>query len=184
MKLTELFKCMTLGFVLAIVPLVGGCSGNTLTWTEEVKLLDGRVITVTQRWQYDRDRMPRDFKLTFKLPEFGNQEIVWHENLMPQVLNLHLGKLYVVGIPFGEAEFRQYGKPFPEYIPYRYETGQWQRIPFADIPVAIYDTNMWIDSEPENNAKHISLSDKAREMQDDRLRDHFKKISATFKSPH
>lgn len=183
MNITELFKRMTLGFMLASVPMLGGCGDNTLTWQEEVKLLDGRVITVKQKWLYDRDRMPRDFTLTFKLPEFSDKEIVWHENLMPQVLNVHQGKLYVVGIPFGEAEFRRYGKPFPEYVPYRYEAGQWQRIPFNEIPVAIYDTNMTINSEPENGATHISLSDKEREMNDDRIRDYFKRITPTFKRP-
>lgn len=182
-NITQIFRRMTFGLLCATLPMLGGCS-NTLTWQEEVKLFDGRVITVTQKWQYDRDRMPRDFKLTFKVPEFGNQEITWHESLMPQVLNVYEGKLYIVGIPFGEAEYRQYGKPFPEYIPYRYEAGQWQSIPFAEIPLAIYDTNMWIDSEPVNGAERISLSDKAKEMQDDRLRDHFKKISATYKSAH
>lgn len=179
----NVFKRMVLGFVLASVPMLGGCS-NTMTWQEEVKLLDGRVITVTQMWYYDRDRMPRVFNLTFNLPEFGDREITWRESLMPQVLNVYQGKLYVVGIPFGEAEYRQYGKPFPEYIPFRYESGQWQQIPFAEIPLEIYDTNMWIDSEPRNGAKHISLSDKAKEMQDERLGDHFKKITATYKSAH
>lgn len=183
-NLTQLFRRMTLGLMLAAVPLVGGCSDNTIMWTEEVKLLDGRVITVKQRWIYDRDRMPRDFTLTFKLPEFSDKEITWHENLMPQVLNVYQGKLYVVGIPYGEAEFRQYDKPFPEYVPYRYDAGQWRRIPFNEIHVAIYDTNMTISSEPQNGATHISLAYKVQEMQDDRIRDHFKKISATFKSPH
>lgn len=48
MNLTQLFKRMTLGWVLAAVPMIGGC-GNTFTWAEEVKLLDGRVITVVQK---------------------------------------------------------------------------------------------------------------------------------------
>lgn len=181
MNLTQILRHMTLGLMLAVVPMMGGCGGNTLTWTEEVKLLNGRVISVKQKWLYDRDRMPRDFTLRFKLPEFGDKEITWHENLMPQVLNVYQGKLYVVGIPFGEAEFRLYGKPFPEYVPYRYEAGQWQRIPFNEIPLAIYDTNMTISSEPQNGATHISLAYKEQEMQDDRIRDYFKKITPTFK---
>lgn len=191
MNLTNLFKRMTLGIVLASVPLIGGCGGNTLTWQEEVKLSDGRVITITQKRRYESvytgsnsGTLPREFWLTFKLPEFGDKEITWHENLSPQVLNIHQGRLYVVGTPSTELEFRQYGKPFPEYVPYRYEAGQWQRIPFNEIPEAIYDTNMWIDNEPENNSKHISLSDKATEMKDDSLGDALKRISPTFKTPH
>ena len=40
MNITEIFKRMTLGFVLATVPMLGGCSNNTITWQEEVKLLE------------------------------------------------------------------------------------------------------------------------------------------------
>ncbi len=183
-NLTELFKRMALGFVLASVPLVGGCSDKTLTWQEEVKLLDGRVIIVTQKWQYDRDRMPRDYKLTFKLPEFGSQEIVWHENLSPQVLNVYQGKLYVVGFPPTVVEFHQYGNPSPRYVPYRYEAGQWQRIPFNEIPEAIYDTNLLLDNEPPNGAKFVTFAMKAEEMADDRIRDPLKRIDPTYKPNH
>ncbi len=182
MKIAELFKRMSLGFVLASVPMLGGCA-DTASWKEEVKLLDGRVITITQKRRYESvytgsnsGNLPRDFWLTFKLPEFGDKEITWHENLMPQVLNVYQGKLYVVGIPFTEQEFRQYGNPNPSYLGYRYEAGQWQRIPFTEIPVAIYDTNMWIDIEPENNSKYISLTDKATEMKDDSIVQYFKRI--------
>jgi len=131
MNLTQLFRRMTLGLVLTAVPLVGGCSGDTtITWTEEVKLLDGRVITVTQKRRYDEDKMPREAWLTFRLPEFGEQEIVWHENLEVQVLNVYLGKLYVVGDARGQREFRQYGA---HYVPFRYEAGQWVRIPLRNL---------------------------------------------------
>lgn len=191
MNLTKLLKRLTLGVVFASVPLIGGCGGNTLTWQEEVKLSDGRVITITQKRRYESvytgsnsGNLPREYWLTFKLSEFGNKEIIWHENLLPQVLNVYQGKLYVVGTPFTEVEFRQYGKPFPEYVPYRYEAGNWIRIPFNEIPEMIYETNLWIDTEPENNSKYILLTDKAMEMKDDRLRDHTKRISATYKSPH
>lgn len=182
-SLTHLFKRMTLGMVLASVPLVGGCGYNTLTWTEEVKLLDGRVITVTQKRRYE-GRVPREHWLTFKLPEFGNQEITWHENLSPHVFNVYQGKVYVVGMPFTEIEFRQYDKPFPEYVPYRYEAGQWQRIPFSEIPVAIYDTNLLIANAPPNSTEFVSFAIKVEEMKDETLDDPLKKISASFRTPH
>lgn len=191
MNLTHLFKRMTLGLVLAAVPLVGGCGGNTLTWQEEVKLSDGQVITITQKRRYESvytgsnsGNLPREYWLTFKLPEFGTKEITWHENLLPQVLNVYQGKLYVVGTPFTEVEFRQYGKPFPEYVPYRYEAGQWQRIPFNEIPEAIYETNLLIANEPQSGAKFVTFAMKAEEVKDDSLGNHYKKISATYKSPH
>ena len=190
MNIAKEIKYVILSIVLVGMPMLGGCS-DSKSWKEEVKLQDGRVITITQKRRYESvytgsnfGNLPREFWLTFKLPEFGDKEITWHENLMPQVLNVYQGKLYVVGIPGTDFEFRQYGKPYPEYVPYRYDAGQWQRIPFAEIPVAIYDTNMWIDIEPENNSKYISLTDKATEMKNDTLGDHFKRISSNYISPH
>lgn len=169
---------------------MSGCA-NTNTWKEEVKLSDGRVIVVTQKRRYESvytgsntGNLPRDSWLTFKLPEFGNQEIVWHENLLPQVLNVYQGRLYVVGVPFTEKEFRQYGKPYPEYVSYRYEVGKWQRIPFNEIPEAIYDTNLLIANEPPNGEIFVSFAIKAEEMKDGTLGSHYKRISASYRSPH
>lgn len=189
-NLTTLFRRMTLGWMLAAMPMLGGCS-NTASWEEEVKLSDGRVITVTQKRRYEAvytgqnfGDLPREFWLTFKLSEFGDQEITWHENLTPQVLNVQQGKLYIVGIPDTEREYRQYGSPFPEYVPYRYEAGQWQRIPFAEIPVAIYDTNLLIANGPPSGAKFVTFATKAEEMKDETLGEHYKKIAANYRSPH
>lgn len=122
--------------------------------------------------------------MTFKLPELGSQEVAWHENLSPHVLNMYQGKLYVVGTPFSEVEFLQYGKPYPEYVPYRYEAGQWQRIPFSEIPVAIYDTNLLIANAPPDQKEFVSFAIKDEELKDFTLDDPLKKLSATFSTPH
>ena len=175
---SSIVERFTLGVLLASVPLVGSC-GNTGSWQEEVKLTDGRVITVTQKRRYE-GRVPREHWMTFKLPEFGNQEITWHENLSPHVLNVYQGKLYVVGIPFTEQEFRLYGNPKPSYLGYRYKAGQWQRIPFTEIPVAIYDTNLLIANEPPNGAKLVYFANKAEEMKDDTLDNALKRVEQNW----
>lgn len=183
MKLTELFKRMTLGLVLASVPLVGGCSGNSIiTWEEEVKLLDGRVITVTQKRRYDTDKMPREAWLTFRLPEFSNQEIVWHENLEIQVLNVYQGKLYLVGYTYGIHEFRQYDRPPSLHISFRYDTGQWVRIPLSEIPVAIYDTNMYPGNMGLDRRKQVSVADKFEVFKDDRWMPSQRRIDPNYRS--
>lgn len=181
-NLTQLFNRLTLSAVLASVPLLGGCS-NTGSWQEEVKLSDGRVITITQKRRYENvydghgsGNLPREFWLTFKLPEFGDQEITWHENLLPRVLNVYEGKLYVVGIPWTEREFRQYGNPKPSFLGYRYEAGQWQPISFNEIPVAIYDTNLLIATEPPRDIKFVSFSIKAQEIANEKIPNRGKRI--------
>lgn len=175
MNLTQLFRRVTLGLVCAALPMLGGCA-NTITWQEEVKLLDGRVITVTQKRRIDANQIPREFWLTFRLPEFGDKEITWYENLGPHVLNVYQGKLYLVGSPFTEREFRQYGKPMPSYIGYRYESGQWQRIPFNEIPEAIYDTNLLIANMPSDGMKVVTSIMKIEEMKDETIGQSSKRI--------
>ena len=184
MNLTHLFKRLTLSVVLASVPLVGGCGENTITWQEEVKLLDGRVITVTQKRRIDGSNIEREAWLMFKLPEFSDKEIVWHENLDTMVLNVYQNKLYVVGVPSTEREFRQYGKPYPEYLAYRYEEGQWKLISFNEIPGAIYDANMYPENMALKRLKHVSVADKVEIFKDDRWRSEQKKLSPSYKTPH
>jgi hypothetical protein len=145
--------------VLGILMKLTACS-NTSSWDEEVKLLDGRIITVQQKRRFDDSRMPREAWLSFKLQEFGNKEILWHEALATMVLNVHQGKLYVVGIPHGILEYRQYGSPEPYYIGFRYDNGQFVRIPFNEIPEAIYDANMWFENMVNFKIKHLSINEK------------------------
>lgn len=168
---------------------INGCADNTLTWKEEVKLLDGRVIIVEQKRRYDRGytgqevaNIPREAWVTFKLPEFSNQDIVWHESLEIRVLNVFEGKLYIVGFPFTYREFQNYGKPAPPHIGYRYENKQWTRLQFNQIPAAIYDTNMWLGTSPDEGATFISLSDKAKLMKSNRYDKDLKRIDPNHKS--
>lgn len=181
MNITGLFKRITFGLVLAGVPIMGGCGSHAAeTWREEVKLLDGRVITILQKRRYDNEKMPREFWLSFNLPEFGNQDISWHENLVPRVLNVHEGKLYVVGWPWTRVEYLQYGSPKPPFLGFRYEAGQWQRIPFNEIPQAIYDTNLLIKTEPPRDMKFASFAMKGEEIANERLRDFQKRIDPKY----
>lgn len=181
MNITELFKRMTLGFVLVIMPLIGGCGDNTITWAEEVKLLDGRVITVTQKRRIE-ENIEREAWLTFELPEFGNKEIVWHENLDVMVLNVYQGRLYVVGVPGTIIEFRKYGRPEPIYIGFRFDNYQWIRLPFNEIPEAIYDANMYPENMALARLKYVSADDKAEIFKDDRWRSHQLRIDPKYKS--
>ena len=173
--LTSKLKRLTFCALLAIMPILGGCGNNVIIWQEEVKLLDGRVITVTQQNRVE-GRTPREFWLTFKLPEFGGKEIVWNTNLMPVIMNIYQNKLYIVGIPFTTREFRQYGSPKPPYLGYRYEAGRWQLISFNEIPVAIYDTNLYFDNMAIDQKKHVSLADKEEMMKDETYKSFSKRI--------
>jgi hypothetical protein len=177
--LLKVFK--TIGLALIMGVSLTACGADTIKWKEEVKLLDGRVITVTQKNRVEED-VSREFWLTFILPEFSNQEITWHESLRPIIVNIYQNKLYLVGIPGTIIEYNQYGRQEPKYIGYRYETGKWQRIPFNEIPEAIYDTNLYFDNMAVYRKKHVSLNDKAEMVTDDRYMPHSKRVDPNYKS--
>ena len=144
---------------------------NKLGWQEDVKLLDGRVILVYQERQFEGKSyngstfgsMPREFWITINLPEISKQEIVWHEKLLPTNLNIFKGRLYIVGIPNTQREFELYNKPRPPYVGYLFENNQWKRIPFNEIPQAIYDMNLAFSNEGFSHNERVTLVDKARE---------------------
>jgi len=92
---------------------------------------------------------------------------------------LYQDKLYVVGDPRGLREFRQYGA---DYVPYRYEAGQWVRIPLNEIPVAIYDTNMYPGNMALDRRKQVSVADKVEIFKDDRWDPSQRRIDPNYKS--
>lgn len=104
--------------------------------------------------------MPREAWLSFKLPEFSDKEILWHEALDTMVLNVYKGKLYVVGVANGLLEYQQYGRPEPDYIAFRHDKDQWVRIPFNEIPEAIYDANMWFENMVNYKIKNVTIDEK------------------------
>ena len=153
--------------VLGALGTLPACS-DMISRQEEVKLNDGRVIIVTQKRRcdgaYNGDSyskcIAREAWVTFKLPEFGKEEITWNARLWPRVVNVHQGQLNIVGVPHTKREFDFYGRPQPHYLGYKLERGQWQRIAFKEIPEAIYDTNLLIDPPP-SSMKLVTLAAKA-----------------------
>jgi hypothetical protein len=137
---------------------IAACS-EFVSWKEEVKLNDGRVIVVEQKKRME-GQIAREAWLTINLPEFSSQPIIWHENLNPLILNISNGKLYVVGRPPSGLEIRQYGIQKPFYIGFEWSNGAFQRIPFEEIPENIYTTNMLIDSFPSKRIDLMTLEQK------------------------
>lgn len=159
-------------FILAALAVgLMGCqaaSAEFVTWKEEVKLNDGRVVVVTQKkrcqgaytGQNYAKCIAREAWLTIRLPEFSQEDIVWHEKLDPLVVNVHEGRLYIVGWPHTGAEFMIYGKPQPPYLGFVWMQGKWEKIPFSQIPDAIYSTNMLIESIPPEGTELLTLDKK------------------------
>ena len=164
-KMTKIFNAMVLSLGLGSL---AGCA-QTVEWKEDVKLLDGRVVTVTQKkWCRGGDYndkvkatcLARDAVVTMRFAEFSDKEITWHERLDPMIINVYEGKLYIVGVPPTTVEFRYYGAVNPPYYGFVWSGVKWELMPFQSIPVAIYNRNMLIGSIPETRTDHVSLEQK------------------------
>lgn len=134
-------------------------------WREEVQLSDGRIIEIIQKRHYEegydgngRSRVVRESWLRFTLPETGNREIVWHENLVPMRLDVYEGKPFIVAYPPTGREFDKYGKPKPSYLGFAYDKNQWRRVPYRDIPEIQYDANLVIKWHPPGDVQKITLA--------------------------
>lgn len=187
---------LPLAFAL-LLPALAACS-DTVSWQEEVPLNDGRVIVVSQERKCaggdytaakNASCVATEAWLRFRLPETGNQEVTWHERLNPMVMNVHQGRIYVVGHPIHPAEFRAYGGTNPPYIGYMLQGAQqgaqWQRIPFEQIPTEIYEGNLLIESIPKTRTKYLSLAAKssAGENGDPRYPADLRRIDPKAKRP-
>ncbi len=145
-------------FLIGKIMTLTACSGNG-TWDEQIQLSDGRTVTIEQ-WRrydnaYDGDKMAklqREARIRFKVPELGKDAIEWQERLTPLLLNVHDGKWYIVGFPPTGAEFDHYKWPRHTYVPFRFDNGKWQRIPFKELPKEIYQTNLWLGNNPPENS--------------------------------
>lgn len=152
--------------LVAIAALQLVACSRTVEWKEEVQLNDGRVIVVTQKKRCEGGDftaktqatcIAREAWLTINLPEFSDKEMLWHESLDPMVLNIHQGRLYVVGFPPHTLEFRAYGATNPPYFGFIWEGRDWKRIPFIEIPEAIYSRNMLFASIPQTRTDFLTL---------------------------
>lgn len=161
------FKNASRILLIAIASMQLAACSQTVQWNEEVQLNDGRVIVVTQKKRCEGGDfkakkgatcVAREAWLTIKLPEYFDKDILWHESLDPLVINIHNGYLYVVGRPPHTLEFRAYGATNPPYFGFVWEKNSWRRIPFTEIPEAIYDTNMLIESIPQSRTDLLTLA--------------------------
>lgn len=160
---------VSLGLFLICLSSCSKPPAEFVTWKEVVRLNDDRTIVVSQKKFCDGGPhtggkhaycVDREAWLTIDLPEFSSTPMVWHEHLSPMIVNIDHGKLYVVGTPATQREYRLYGEPEPLYVGFVWESGQWKKIQFKEIPVSIYDANMLIDSIPPKDTVLLSLEEK------------------------
>jgi hypothetical protein len=106
------------------------------TWEEEVLLPDGRKLVVKQRRDFIEGYGTRKTSLIFSLPEMGGEQ-AWEQWLYPTMIGAMDGKVYVVGRPRGQKQFRMYSYPKHVYVAYTWRANGFERIPFMEVPESL-----------------------------------------------
>ena len=103
------------------------------SWYEEVRLSDGRIITIHQKREYFENYGTSQSWVTIDLPELGGKR-VWHSYLMPQRVDVVDGKVYVFGIPRGAKQLEYYRFPKNYMVALLWNGNDFVRIPFLQVP--------------------------------------------------
>lgn len=169
-RVAVVLACSTLGAVLV------ACDGaSELTWKEDVKLRDGRVITVSRRSEF---RAPHEIGQTpgeshlwieFEHPTTG--EVVHFESKLrgstaemeearskptsepslmhrPYALMMKESDVYIVTwLDSTIDDF--YGCPDPPFLLYRWHQGRWERRALEEIPYRRFAPNLTIGPQSE-----------------------------------
>lgn len=158
-----------------------GFSVRTASWSEDVRLHDGRLIKVEREveWTFQlfsgdsgspgfMNSWPDRFWLKFKLPD--SQEVIqWQgeQHFRPVLLDIVNGVPYLIvfGHPTKETE-RNYGCPELPYIYLQFDPqnwGGWKAIPAEKAPEVLRRANL-SPEYPDIGKNHLSTDDVHRLM--------------------
>ena len=103
------------------------------SWKEEVRLSDGRIITIHQKHEYYKNYGTNQSWVEIDLPELGGKR-VWHSYLMPQRVDVVNGRVYVFGLPRGDRQLMHYRYPKHFMVAFAWTGMQFERVPYLTVP--------------------------------------------------
>lgn len=139
-----------------MTPILGACGNqgsDTLQWTEDVKLPDGRIVTLTRYQEFKGPHEigtspnPSDYWFSFKNPD-TNQIVRWDNNsqLATLVLMIFNKVPMLLTAPYLRGAPRKFNRPNPPYLLFIYKNA-WERVFLADVPIKRLRVNMTYSPE-------------------------------------
>jgi len=150
------------GLAIAVVATVLGwlyVDDRYPSWYEEVRLSDGRVITIHQRHEVFDNYGTNQSWVEIDLPELGGKR-VWHSYLIPQRVDVHLGKVYVFGMPRGDRQYQHYQYPRSFLVAFIWTGSEFVRTPFLGVPEALRQEENVYSCIPENRRTVLTTKQK------------------------
>jgi len=142
-----IFGRIASALMLSTVLIACGNASSPLKWTEDVRLPDGRILTLTRYQEFKGPHelgdtpSESDYWFEFKHPATG-QIVRWQWDRTLETLALMMDgdvPILLVAPNFNGAG--QHNCPNPPYLLYRFEGG-WREEPVNQIPVKRFRVNM------------------------------------------
>ncbi|MBA3059318.1 MAG: hypothetical protein KJ614_05895 [Gammaproteobacteria bacterium] len=146
------------GVILLLAALLGWkyYDNRYPSWYEEVRLSDGRVITIHQKHEYFDNYGTNQSWVEINLPELGGKR-VWHSYLMPMRVDVLQGVVYVFGRPRGSRQLDYYRHPINQMVAFKWTTNEFVRIPFLQVPEIFRQEENVYSCVPNPRSRSLTL---------------------------
>ena len=144
--------------------------GDSLRWSEEVQLPDGRVVTAMRYQEFNgpsepfKDPTASDYRVEFRNPDTG-EKVVWKHSreLATVALSINNKVPELLTTPaFGTLQYRC---PDPPYLAFRYIDGKWTQIGLTEVAGRTVAPNMtslnvrYLQPYVESRGNHLSAQE-------------------------
>lgn len=167
---------------VCLAAAASACAAAGSQWKEEALQHDGSKIIVERSQSYRGRSEPGqsapvgEHSISFQLPG-SSRTIAWTSEYAEDLgrmnftlLAVHAlnGTPYIVASPNLCLSYSKWGRPNPPYVIFRYDNGQWQRIPLEALPKEFETMNVVIGPDQleagELSKAGVVRADKIKEL--------------------
>lgn len=179
--LLKIFKTIGMVLVLGVsMNADAGLFGSSKSWKEEVLLHDGQKMVIERHFNLgppdfeSRERKELDETVTFTLPG-SNKKITWKTDfndfssepngLGILLLDIVKGTPYIATSPAGCIAYNKWQRPNPPYIFFKYDNGEWKRIPLKEFPAELVHANLMSTPDSRTLKSYYTIEQVKEQMQ-------------------
>lgn len=145
------WKCSLVLCTSLLITSLSACGDGkkTIEWKQEAPLVDGRVVVVEriskQTGRLFPENVSLEYEQTLAFVHPDTQETIrWTlpKGLLPAALDFDGSTAYYLLHAYTVADYNKWGCPNPPWLVYRYERGEWNRVPLEQLPAKITERNL------------------------------------------
>jgi len=131
-----------LAAALVLSASLAACASNDISWTEEVKLHDGKIIQLKRRTELTSSGFPVQQRGFYRYHEFcyAPMQVHWKSKpeYTPEVFDIVNGKAYAkVSLGHDCTRCMLHGYPETDALYFRWDDGAWRKIDHGEYPAEL-----------------------------------------------